>query len=551
MANVFDQFDGATPKDSVNTGNVFDQFDEPSTNDMISPQQENRGNSDGMGNSNTSNNISGDQRDGIGESISGVVEPALAIGSSVIAEPIAGLAGIVQGLNPFADEGAANRAIDATRETLTYSPKTESGKENIKAVGETLKPIADVFKDTEDYLGDKAFEKTGSPALAAAAASIPTLVTELLGVGAGKKAVRSTQKINKDFREGKIDASLAQSAPSAAQLKDVSREIYKEIDNAGATLKPQAFNVINKRVKKAAQDMGVDPVITPKAYQALNRFNDRAGDAVSLGDLDTLRKVSQNAASSIDKADAAIGSAMIDIVDQAMDNFKGKAFETGDIPIGGFNKKYKVARDLWGRARRSELLGDAFEKARNQASGFENGIRTQFRSILNNKKQRRLFKPNEIEAMNKVVRGTGKENLAKFVGKFGFTEGSATGFLGGSVGVAGGATIGGPIGAVLVPAVGQVSKQLAQKLTRNNAKFADEVIRSGKDGRKIASSYIRNVPKSKRSPEELSQLLMRNDIDLSDLPKNEVVQEAVRIADQKRGAFIGSVVAGAPSQERE
>ena len=165
--------------------------------------------------------------------------------------------------------------------------------------------------------------------------------------------------------------------------------------------------------------------------------------------------------------------------------------------------------------------------------------------ILNNKKKSRFFKPDEIKAMKQVVQGTGTENIAKLIGRFGFSEGQASSFLGGSIGVAGGAAVGGPIGAVAVPAIGQVSKKLAQRLTRKNAEFADTVVRAGSNAQDIAQAYIKNTPKKLRSSSELSELLSRPDIALDKLLVNEskILKEAAEIA---RGNQILTAVSAAP-----
>lgn len=86
--------------------------------------------------------------------------------------------------------------------------------------------------------------------------------------------------------------------------------------------------------------------------------------------------------------------------------------------------------------------------------------------------------------MQEVVRGTTGSNIAKAIGRFGFSEGHATNILGGSIGVAGGAALAGAPGAVAVPLIGQVSRKLAQKLTRGKADFADIVVRAGSDANK-------------------------------------------------------------------
>jgi len=250
-----------------------------------------------------------------------------------------------------------------------------------------------------------------------------------------------------------------------------------------------------------------------------------------------MRTVAQNAAKSLEPSEAALGSAMIETVDSFLDQLGPSAFKRTAGSVEDIGARYKTARDLWGRARRSELINESFEKARNQASGFENGLRTQFRQILNNKRKSKFFKPAELQAMQRVVRGSKGENFARLVGKLGFSEGGATNLIGGSLGIAGGAAIGGPVGAVIVPLVGQGSKKLAQRMTARNAEFADQVIRAGKNAEQITRAYLKNTPKKLRTPQELSELLMRNDIDLTVLPDTDLARQAAEIATQNRAAL--------------
>jgi len=467
----------------------------------------------------------------------GALETAAAIGSGVVAEPLAGLAGVLT--SPFVGAEEATQNIEAAREALTFQPRTEAGQEQVQAVGEFLAPVGEAIKGAEKFLGDKTFELTGSPALAAAAATIPTAIGELIGVAGAKGAL----KLKRTVKEGKIAQEIGEAIPTIDQLKDTSRAVYKELDNAGVTIKPNRFRALVSKMTVESRRAGLDPNITPKANQALNRFREEVGNALSLTELDTLRKVAQNAAKSLEPVEAALGSRMIDMVDEFLDKATPGSFISPEGTAKNISKRYKIARELWGRARRSELIQESFEKARNQASGFENGIRTQFRSILNNKRKRRFFNKQELESIQKVVRGGKGENIAKFIGRFGFTEGGATNIIGGALGAtAGGVAFGAP-GAVIVPLIGQLSRKLAQRLTARNAQFADEVIRAGKDAKKITRAYFKNTPKAQRSPEELSQLLQKADIDLSDVPGDEISSVAAEIARENRLAIAGGAVA--------
>jgi len=480
---------------------------------------------------------------GLQERALGTLEAILNLGTAAGAEAVSGIAGMARAVTAGPEE--ATKTIEQVREALTFEPRTEAGKEQVQAVAEVFEPFGEKFQEAQKALGDAVFEKTESPALAAAAATIPTALAEL----AGFQGVKSVIKFKKGLREAKADdlftKAVQESAPSKEQLFDASRAVFKEIDDLGVSVKADAFKTLVDRLNKSTREAGLDPDITPKANKALQRLNERVGEDISLTDLDTLRKVAQNAAKSIDPADKALGVKMIDEIDSFLDSAGSNVF---DKPAGlttDISKRYKVARELWGRARRSELLQEAFEKARLQASGFENGIRVQFRSILNNKRQSRFFNAQEKAAMQKVVKGGKAENLFKLIGRFGFSEGQATNIVGGALGVGAGGLIGGTPGAILVPAIGTISRKLAQRLTARNAQFADQIVRAGKDAKKITSIYFKNTPKAQRSASELAELLMKKDIDLTQLPDNAVAKLAGEIAKENRLAGIAAVVTGA------
>lgn len=472
-----------------------------------------------------------------------VVEPAATLVTGAIAEPVAGLAGLA--VAPFSGSERAAETVSATREALTFKPRSEEGTRGLQAVGNALAPVAETLKDAEKFLGDSAFESTGSPAVAAAASTIPTVILELLGIASAKGTIKASNEIAKAANKAEIKKAVVESAPDIDQLKSVSRDIYKELDESGVTLRPKAFKGLENRVRVAAEKAGFDKDLTPKSAAVLNRFKEEVGSSPSLSDIDSLRKVAGNAAKSLEPADAAIGSVIVENIDQFLDVVTPSGFNKARIPSSEINPKFKMARELWGRSRRSELINDAFERAKNQASGFENGLVTNFRSILNNKKKSRFFKPNELEVMRQVVRGTTKENIAKLIGRLGFSEGHATNLIGGSLGVAAGAQLAGPVGAVAVPVIGQVSRKLAQRLTRGNAEFADTVVRAGANAEDIAKAYIKNTPPKLRSSAELSELLVRPDVALDRFPgsNSRLITDAVDIA---KGNRILAAVAAAP-----
>jgi hypothetical protein len=185
-----------------------------------------------------------------GGAVEEFIEPLLTVGSSMIAEPIAGLAGIGQALNPLADKGAGAKAVAATREALTFKPRTQTGQRGLQAAGETLKPLGDAIGATEDFLGEGALSVTGSPLLATAAASLPTLAGELLGLGVFNKIKKGTRLIDASGQPTKkLRKALDKQGLDFDSLSPEAKSSIPEIAGEGFTLKSAEARQAAKAVK--------------------------------------------------------------------------------------------------------------------------------------------------------------------------------------------------------------------------------------------------------------------------------------------------------------
>lgn len=493
-------------------------------------------------------NDSGGRPRSILDRVAGAAEVAGNVASSVAAEPLAGLAGIASmvpgGRSP-------TEAITATRDALRYEPRTDAGREYLRNTGEALQPVGEAFQWAEDKLGNAVFEKTGSPTLAAAAVSLPTLITELVGVGAVKGA-----RAAKAGRQAKqAERLLKEAAPSRDQLRQIASGLYREIDEMGAMVDSSRYQRLVDSLSKEMRSKGIDPDITPKAQKALDRMRAAADDGaqMSLSDLETLREVAKNAAGDVtDKRQAMLGSMMVERIDDFMGQPGVLTTNAGSSVGQQVQARYKAARDLWGRMRRSELLDEAVQKAERQASGFENGLRIQFRSILNNKKQRQFFQADELKAMDAVVKGSPSANAMKLLGKFGFGEQQATNMLGGSISTGVGATVGnmiaGPpgafVGAATTAGAGSAARRTATRMTKNAADMADSIVRAGRDGRKIALEYVKRADSP--NPAELAEILIQSNATLPAVQGlDEFTRRAVELAARRRAEIAGAASAGA------
>lgn len=481
------------------------------------------------------------------EKAAGVAENVGSIVGSALTEPVAGVAGIISSILNGAESGA--QTIESVRSAgrELFEPESELGIEYQQRVSEALAPVGQAISATEKALGEKTLETTGSPFLASIAHTLPTALLEVVGFK-GSKAVRAPKSVS-----GKaVNKALEQAAPQADDLKRMATQVYREIDNSGAMIKQSSMQSLANKIQRDVIKEGMDVRTTPKAAGVVEAIQDSADKAQPLTELDTLRKVAKAAANSIEPTEKMLGKVIINNIEDFMDNIKSRDMISGSESLAETGKKYRTARSLYGRAKRSEQIQEAIEKGASAASGVENGVRVELRKILNNKKQRRFYNSKELESIKGVVDGDFKTNFAKMVGRMGFMEGSSTSVLGSLGGVFAGGTIAGPLGAVAAPAVGTAAKQIAKKLTTSKAKFTDSLVRSGTDGRKIAKAYLESVPKSKRSIEDLAGLLSDPNIDIDELVdvSNKMVSDAAEIAKGRRAIdLMAAASAGAGAEQ--
>lgn len=140
----------------------------------------------------------------IREAAGRILEPISTIATGMVAEPIAGIAGLVQGagnslaglLPPgMAGQTSPAERVAQTRQALTAQPKTQAGQDSLKTIGDFMAPVSEAMQAAESGLGDAAFGATGSPLAAAAASTVPAALLESLALGGGR-AVRGARGVS-------------------------------------------------------------------------------------------------------------------------------------------------------------------------------------------------------------------------------------------------------------------------------------------------------------------------------------------------------------------
>lgn len=493
----------------------------------------------------------------LGQQALGGLENVASFLSGAVAEPLAGLSGIAAELIPGGRTGAEQ--VEATREALTFKPRTETGQAQQQAIGETLAPVAEALTDAERFLGEETLELTGSPALASMAHTLPTAALELLGVKGARRATRigtPSQKL--------IEKTLVEAAPEINQVKKASRAIFDELDGSNVSIKQSSVKRLERNLNRIAKKEGIDPRVTPEAAGAIEAVKDsiNKGGSIPTSEMDTLRTIAKNSIVGTDANKMRVGTAIVDEIDSFLDDIKGADIEKGaQISAAEVGKKYRDARKLWGRAKRAEMLQDAIEMGASRKAGVEKGIRNELNNLLNRKKSRKFLSKQDVEAIRKVTDGDFKQNLASLLGGMGLKLENSPGLFGsilsgGGVGAIASTIpgLGGALAPVAVGAitVGTISKEIAKKITRNKAQFLKSMAASGNDAKRITTAYLRAVPKNKRNVADLSDLLLDPNIDLNALDNvaNEMVKDSIKAAQFKRellqaGAALG---AGAPLQ---
>lgn len=132
---------------------------------------------------------------GILDYLMSVGEPAAALVSGAVAEPVAGIAGLAKTITSGPEAGA--ETIGQVREAIQYEPRTAAGQQSMQAIGETLSPVVKPIGEAVQAVGDIAYE-AGGPIAGAGAITMLSAIPEILGLR-GTKAAKKTalQKIVK------------------------------------------------------------------------------------------------------------------------------------------------------------------------------------------------------------------------------------------------------------------------------------------------------------------------------------------------------------------
>jgi hypothetical protein len=424
----------------------------------------------------------------------GAAEALLSAGSAAIAAPVAGLAGLAS--IPFTDNPAG--VVEKVQGAFTYQPRTMIGQKFAETIGIPFQKLA----EGADYVGGKVADATGSPALGAATNTAIQAAPGLVGLRGKVGNGRSNSRPNTPLAEGAPEASPAPAAqagrnpglarvpekpPSIDELRTQKTAAYKRAEETGVVVSRGAINRLKVDLVSDLKKEGLDVDLHPKANAALKRVLNSRGQ-LTLSEIETLRKIANDAKGSIDKSDARLGAKIVDHIDEFEANLSDADVISG-TPAAA--TAFKEARSLNTRFSKATELEELVERARLSApnfsgSGMENALRTEFRGLAKNKSKMRRFNAAEQVAIKKVAMGGPLENAMRMLGKFAPRGPISTGF-----GFATAATAG-PLG-LAVPLAGEAGRFAATRMTMKNVNRASELVRAGPQKNALAVPRKRNA----------------------------------------------------------
>lgn len=271
----------------------------------------------------------------------------------------------------------------------------------------------------------------------------------------------------------------APQAPSADDLSQQAKDLY-QVGAARAGADAASVQGLAQQIDGELGNLNVKTptgriVADGNVKKFLDVLDDYQGQPMTPDQMQTARRMLQDAAGSADPSDRRIGAALL----EKFDDWRNQA-----VP------EFEQADALYGRMKRARDVDWRIEKADRRAASTGTGgnsvntARQNIRQILDNPKARRGYSPAEIKMMEGIVRGTPATNTLRTIGRLSPTSGALP-LMGSLTGL-------GIAPQFALPAMGiaATAKGSAEVLTSRQIGLLSELIRSG--GKAVAAPSAEN-----------------------------------------------------------
>lgn len=276
--------------------------------------------------------------------------------------------------------------------------------------------------------------------------------------------------------------------PTAEELKVAAEKGYDAVRNMGVDYKAESVAEMARNLKSNLEQDGILAELAPNTHKFLDALaSPPEGSVANVSGLEAARrafgKVGQNFNNPTDQL--AAGRAQRGLED-FLETAPPEAVAAGSGE--GVAKTLSDARGNYAAYKRSDKLDDTAWRAdlaassANSGTNLDNAIRQRVKSILFSDKQSSGFTPEELDILERIVRGSAPANTARKIGNLlggggGLGSMVASGIAAGGVGGASGSPLMGAISGAAIPATGMASRALANKLTDRALTTAADVTR--------------------------------------------------------------------------
>jgi hypothetical protein len=442
MANPFDQFDKEVESSA---GNPFDRFDEKDLTVGRVGELLSRGAAPVVTGAvagspfGAAGSLVGSMTVPIGDALNTVVNE-LSKGNTAVENYIRGLMGVEQTAQPvklpmvstLVSKGMETIGL-GKEPTTTEERVIEAGGGGFAGAGSQLAALNKLAREGGSVVTREVAKQLGTAPKTQLAVSVPAsttaqYVTEETGSPLAGQAAALGVGIAGGVRPRKVEPF-----PSSEQLTMESNALFQKAKEANVVFKPEKFNQKVRDFGAELRAEGYTPKGYPKVAAALEEMQNTTTPK-DFTELQTLRKMIQNAQASIDAPEKRLAT----ILKEKFDDYISTA-PKDDVAVGTKEgiEAWTQARNTYSKLMKSEVFGDMLENAQLDRSKFtqsgaENSMAQQLRTLAKNDKKMRMFTAEEQKAIKEAAKGGTTQNLLKFYGRFAPTSPVGGLFAGGA-----------------------------------------------------------------------------------------------------------------------
>lgn len=301
---------------------------------------------------------------------------------------------------------------------------------------------------------------------------------------AGERIIPGVAKATQQARKPHI--------PTARELHQAADEGYAAFRGTPVEYSADKFASAMQTLRQKLNNDGFDEINAPDTFKFLRQF-----DEVPEGAIVTPNNL-QSAYSSAGKigqknlASNPADSAASNSIRKGIDEFIGVGDEAGSVvgpptAQGAAAKIYKDARGNYAAAKRTdaidnlEWISELRGAAANSGQNVGNATRQRIASHLNKAKDVRGYSPEELAALEKVVRGTTAENITRSAGNVLGGGGGLGSMVTGGAGAMPGIMASDPMlaaaGAIGAPMAGKALKAASTNMSKRGLQSVNEMLR--------------------------------------------------------------------------